>query len=184
MAYNAVMQTHADEDDDADPFGPPAAGSSVRAPPKEAVPDSYRIADLAAAGLTDQEIARVLGMSVDDVAASADVLVPLGEAHDARVARAIYQSAVGGKRVHQVLDKFGDKQTLAEDVAPNTHAASFYLERRQAGTWGTQPKVALQVVVVRGVAPMLGEQTLGHLTSAEKATALDIEHLPGEDGGA
>ncbi len=170
--------------DGSDPFGPDEGSGSGPAPLSKPPGPSYSIADLAAAGLTDQEIARALGVSVADVAASADVLVPLGEAHDARVARAIYQAAVGGRRSRDVLDKFGDARTLLEDVAPDTRAASFYLERRQAGTWGTQPKVALQVVVMRGLAPMLGEQTLGELTSEEKAEALEAEHQPGDDPGA
>ena len=134
--------------DDDDPFGPAALGEP-QAPKPPAVRHSLR--ELAAAGLTDAEIAAATGLPLATVQASPDVLVPLGEAHDARVARAVYQAAVGGETWTEKLDKFGEVQRLREYVMPDTRAAAFYLENRQRQAWGGTVKETVRVVVARDV---------------------------------
>lgn len=134
------------DDDDRDPFAP-VAPAGPRAP---AVPAALpTIRELALAGLTDEEIAERLGIPLAAVTESPDVLVPLGDAHDARVARALYSRAVGVTRWAEKLDKFGDVHRLREYVEPDARAGLAWLQARQRQAWGEQQREPVRVVVVR-----------------------------------
>ena len=138
-----------DDDDDRDPFAPVAPPTAPAGPLPPAVPAALpSIRELALAGLTDEEIADRLGIPLASVAESPDVLVPLGEAHDARVQRALYARAVGGTRWAEKLDKFGDVHRLREYVEPDARAALSWLQARQRQAWGQDAAEGVRVVVV------------------------------------
>lgn len=164
--------------DDDDPFG-----SAIDAQRREtaAVPRSadrrLSLGELARAGLTDAEIAAATGLPLADVQASPDVLVPLGEAHDARVARAVYQAAVGGERWQDKLDKFGDVQRVREQVLPDTKAAAFYLENRQRAAWGGNAERGVRVVVVA----MDAMRARVMADADARRDAIELEPAPGRD---
>jgi len=163
-----------DTDDD-DPFGSYIALQRTQTAVAPSGDPPLSIRQLAQAGLTDTEIARALGMPLETVQASPDVLVPLGAEHDARVARAIYHAAVGGERWTEKLDKFGDVHRLAEQVAPDPRAASFYLENRQRAAWGGTVKEAVRVVVVREM-PKLRDANI-----FDASDEIENSALPGAD---
>lgn len=167
--------------DDDDPFGSYIAAQAAPAAPAatHGAPPAIRhtVAELAAAGLTDSEIAAATGLPLETVAASPDVLVPLGDAHDARVARAIYQAAVGGERWTEKLDRFGDTHRLREAVLPDTRAASFYLENRQRGAWGGNAERGVRVVVVA-----MDAMRARVMSDADaRRDAIELEPAPGRD---
>lgn len=173
-----------DGDGDDDPFGDAIAAQSsghVASAP-QAVAGRPTIADLARAGLTDHEIARALSMRLEDVQASPDVLVPLGDVHDARVARAVYAAAVGGERWEDKIDKFGDVQRVRSQVMPDTRAAAFYLENRQRQAWGGSVKESVRVVVVRQMPKAIASALAGDVIDAEISASPDAQ--PSETPGA
>jgi hypothetical protein len=172
-----MIEPSDDDPGDDDPFGDAiAAARQADVQRVAAAPAAGRhsVADLAAAGLTDHEIAAATGLDLATVAASPDVLVPLGPAHDARVARAIYHAAIGGERWSEKLDKFGDVQRLREHVAPDPRAASFYLENRQRSEWGGSVKEAVRVIVTRQL-PKNVERAIA------EANAIDVEISADQD---
>lgn len=172
-----------DSDGDDDPFGDAIAAQTsghVASAPQAGAGRSS-IGDLARAGLTDHEIARALSMRLEDVQASPDVLVPLGEIHDARVARAIYAAAVGGERWEDKIDKFGDVQRVRSQVMPDTRAAAFYLENRQRQEWGGSVKEGVRVVVVRQMPKAIASALAGDAIDAEISEPEPAQ--PGETPG-
>ena len=150
-SYAPRMDATTDDDDDRDPFAPaPAAPPTALAGPRApSVPAALpTIRELALAGLTDEEIAERLGIPLAAVTESPDVLVPLGDAHDARVARALYSRAVGVTRWAEKLDKFGDVHRLREYVEPDARAGLAWLQARQRQEWGETAGQGVRVVVV------------------------------------
>ena len=103
--------------------------------------------------------------------------MPLGESHDMRVARAIYQAAIGGERWTEKLDRFGDTHRLREAVLPDTRAASFYLENRQRGAWGGNADRGVRVVVV-AMDAMRARVMQGR---DARDDAIELEPAPGRD---
>jgi hypothetical protein len=172
-----------DDTSDDDPFGAYIAAQAAPAAPA-ATPAAHpavrhSIGELAAAGLTDSEISAATGLPLETVAASPEVLVPLGESHDMRVARAIYQAAIGGERWTEKLDRFGDTHRLREAVLPDTRAASFYLENRQRGAWGGNADRGVRVVVVA----MDAMRARVMADADARRDAIDAEIEPGRDPG-
>ena len=104
---------------------------------------------LALDGLTDAEIAQRLGLPLSEVRASPAVLSALTDAHDARVERALYESAVGGETWSQKLDRFGVLHTLRERRPGDPRAQLEWLGRRRPEAWADSRKPAVQVIVQR-----------------------------------
>lgn len=133
------------DDDDRDPFAP-MAPAGPQAPSVPAALPTIR--ELALAGLTDEEIAARLGIPLEAVTESPDVLGTLGPAHDERVARALYSRAVGVTRWAEKLDKFGDVHRLREYVEPDARAGLAWLQARRRQEWGETAGQGVRVVVV------------------------------------
>ena len=105
--------------------------------------------DLALAGLTDTEIAAATGRSVESVQSDPAVLVPLGDAHIARIERALYGRAVGGVTWEERLDKLGEVRRVEAQVLPDPKSATTILERRAPDRWQAGRQEQLNVVIVR-----------------------------------
>lgn len=139
-----------------------------------------RARELSAAGLTDSEIALRLGLTVDAVRTLPDVLQPMSDVHDARVQRALYESAVGGVAWSERLDRFGDVHTLREYRAPDTKAALTWLERRQRAAWGEQAR-PVTLVVVQRVASEPASAT--HAIEHDPPPPFELDQAPASKAG-
>lgn len=100
------------------------------------------IPTLAARGLTADEIAVQLGMSVDAVRqAPGYASAGLTDAHDARVERALWERAAGGITWSESITKLGERVRLEKRLDPDVAAAKLYLQARKPQRWGNAPRV-------------------------------------------
>ena len=107
------------------------------------------IPTLAARGLTADEIAVQLGMSVDAVRqAPGYVSAPLTDAHDARVERALWERAAGSVTWSESITKLGELVRLEKRLDPDVAAAKLYLQARKPQRWGNAPSETARVYVV------------------------------------
>lgn len=131
-----------------DPFAPGGVGGPGRPPTPPPSPEQCRLAKHACKlGATDQDLCAILGVGMDvlrrwmvtDEQFSHACKIG-GDMCDARVERALFSRAVGFTRkiTKEQVTKDGDVVELLtlEEVAPDTAAASRWLDARKRKDWG------------------------------------------------
>jgi len=145
------------------------------------------IPTLAARGLTADEIAVQLGMSVDAVRqAPGYVSAPLTDAHDARVERALWERAAGSVTWSESITKLGERVRLEKRLDPDIAAAKLYLQARKPDRWGSAPSETARVYVV--ALPAVARDARSWLDAIEHGSApalerVAIEGAAGGEGG-
>lgn len=161
-----------DETDPADPYSSPGQEVAAITAARTAMQQ------LAAAGMTDAEIAAELKVSVKLVRASGVTRVPFTKEHDDRVARALFEAAVGGRVTwRERLDKDGIKHRLREEIPPDAKAALAWAERRDPEHWGEKRAPAVAVVLLDPDALLAKRQA----KLEQQAQLPAIEHQPVAD---
>ena len=139
--------------------------------------DSDRIAALAAAGLTPDEIGTQLGMTADAVRQHpAYAAAPLTAAADARVERALWERATGAVSWSETITKLGERVRLERKLDPDVAAAKLYLQARAPDRWGASPSEGGKVYVV--ALPMVAGNAGEWLQAIERERAA-IDVTPG-----
>lgn len=98
--------------------------------------------EMALLGLTDVQIAKVIGISEatinvwkNDHATFLEALTQGREDADAKVARAMYKRALGVTITEEALTRDGDVVKLRKELPSDTAAAKHWLANRQRGRW-------------------------------------------------
>lgn len=137
------------------------------------------LADLATAGMTADEIANRLGMTAEAVRAHPDYArAPLTEDHDGRVARALYERAVGAVTWTDTMTKLGERIRLEKREAPDPNAAKLWLQARRKAEWGSDAGEGARVYVVQ-LPPMASDAAAWmQAVAADRAAQVSrvIEH--------
>lgn len=135
------------------------------------------VADLLASGATFAQVADALGISVHDVAAQAPADF-IGPAHVARVADALYASAVGYEYDEERATAAG-VVTVRRVMPPDPKAAALLLERRDPDRWADDRRVTVNNYVA--LLPPVAANATEWLASLARPV---IEHAPGVGGGS
>jgi transcriptional regulator with XRE-family HTH domain len=110
-------------------------------------PTSYKpemceqVFEMALLGLTDAQMAKVLGVSevtfnqYKNIPEFLKSLTQGKEDADAKVAKAMYKRALGLTITEDALTRDGDVVQLKKELPPDTAAAKHWLANRQRGLW-------------------------------------------------
>jgi hypothetical protein len=118
-------------------------------------PTSYKpemceqVFEMALLGLTDVQMARVLGISevtFNEYKAIPEFLKSLTQGKedaDAKVAKAMYKRALGLTITEDALTRDGDVVQLKKELPPDTAAAKHWLANRQRALWANNGETTI-----------------------------------------
>jgi hypothetical protein len=100
-----------------------------------------QVFEMALLGLTDAQMAKVLGVSEStfnlykDIPEFSESLTRGKEEADGKVAKAMYKRALGITVTEEALTRDGEVVKLKKELPPDTAAAKHWLANRQRGLW-------------------------------------------------
>ena len=140
-----------------------------------------QVKDLALLGLTDKQMAGVLGITEETFnvwkRTKKDFSESIREGKDladAKVAKALFKRAQGYVVTEDRMDKNGEVVTLERELPPDTQAASLWLRNRKPEIWRDKQEISQEVTVEE-------KQTIdpSKLTDDELRVLADIQRKGG-----